>query len=111
IDAAAQLGAIAAKASDAQRLVIEQYAFAIGLVFQIVDDVLDVTATQQTLGKPVGSDEKSSKTTFVTLMGVDESMRLAAKLTAEAGAKLADTFGEKSQFLTELAASLLERKN
>ncbi|MEG1447084.1 MAG: polyprenyl synthetase family protein [Ruthenibacterium sp.] len=111
IHAAAQLGAIAANATEVQRKTIEQYAFSIGLVFQIVDDVLDVTATQQTLGKPVGSDEKSSKTTFVTLMGVVKSMQLAEKLTADAGAALTDVFGEKAQFLVELAASLCERKN
>ena len=53
----------------------QAYAYGIGLVFQIVDDVLDVTSTAEQLGKPIGSDSENGKTTFVTLFGADGAMR------------------------------------
>ena len=67
INAAVQMGAAAAGANQAQREALEQYAYGLGLVFQIVDDVLDATATTEQLGKPAGSDQGNGKTTFVTL--------------------------------------------
>lgn len=71
IAAAAQLGAVASGASQAQQDALRQFAFSVGLVFQMVDDVLDVVSTTQELGKPVGSDAQNGKTTFVTLHGVE----------------------------------------
>lgn len=110
IDAAARLGAIAALADEATQRAISQYAFSIGLVFQIVDDVLDVTAVQETLGKPVGSDAENGKTTFVTLYGVSRSMEMAEKITQQACEELSRNFGMRAAFLQDLAKSLLQRK-
>lgn len=110
IAAAACLGAIAASATEAEQQVIARYAFAIGLVFQIVDDVLDVTADQKELGKPIGSDMENGKTTFVSLYGVERSMEKAEHLTRQACTELETAFGERSVFLQELALSLLKRK-
>ena len=111
INAAAQLGAVAASADDIQRQAIARYAFSVGLVFQIIDDILDVTATAQQLGKPIGSDSENGKTTFVTLFGVDGAMQLAEKLNDETCTALRDAFGEKSAFLEQLARTLLNRRS
>lgn len=111
IAAAAQLGAVAANAFDSDRQSVEKFAFDIGLVFQMVDDVLDVSATTQELGKPAHSDEESGKTTFVTLFGVDETMRMADELTMQAVRQISEKFGEKSDFLQAFARSLVRRGN
>ena len=79
INAAVQMGAAAAQANETQCKELEDYAFGIGLVFQIVDDVLDVTSTAEQLGKPIGSDSENGKTTFVTLYGAEGAMELAKK--------------------------------
>ena len=84
------------------------YAEGIGLAFQIVDDVLDATADAETLGKSVGSDKKSQKTTFLTYYTPDEAMKLAEKLTNEAKAALRGI--ENNHRLLALADYLLERK-
>lgn len=111
INAAVQMGAAAAKASEEQRAVLEKYAFGVGLVFQIVDDVLDVTSTAEQLGKPIGSDSENGKTTFVTLYGADGAMALAQKLNEQTCADLRAAFGEKSAFLEQLAKQLLTRRS
>ena len=110
INAAIQMGAAAANATDAQKKALEQYAYGIGLVFQIVDDVLDVTSTQEELGKPIGSDSENGKTTFVTLYGVQGAMELAQQLNDETCAALREHFGDKAEFLQQLAQQLLTRK-
>lgn len=109
IAAAAELGCIAAGGSAEQRKAIRTYAEKLGLAFQIRDDMLDVTATTEELGKPIGSDAESGKTTFVTLKGLDECGRLVEKLTREAEAALAEF--DHPEFLTELARSLAARKS
>ncbi len=111
INAAVQLGAIAADTFSEEKRALENYAESIGLVFQIIDDVLNVTSTQEQLGKPIGSDAERGKTTFVTLLGVNDSMSLAQRLTDEACFALERNFGDKSQFLCELAKQLLNRNN
>ena len=83
----------------------------IGLVFQIVDDVLDVTSTAEQLGKPIGSDSENGKTTFVTLYGAEGAMELAKKLNNETCASLHAEFGEKAAFLEQLAKELLVRRS
>ena len=109
IAAAAEMGAILAGADEARRKAVRTYAAKLGLAFQIRDDILDVTGDAATLGKNVGADMRREKTTFVTVLGLDECRRLVEKLTAEAGAALAGF--EQPDFLTELANSLAERMN
>ena len=111
INAAIQMGAAAAKADEAQCRALEQYAYGLGLVFQIVDDVLDVTSTPEQLGKPIGSDSENGKTTFATLYGVEGAMALAQRVNEKTCSALRETFGEKSAFLEQLAQQLLTRKN
>ena len=111
INAAIQMGGAAAQADEVQRKALEAYAYGIGLVFQVVDDVLDVIGTAEQLGKPIGSDSENGKTTFVTLFGVDGAMQLAEKLNDETCTALRDAFGEKSAFLEQLARTLLNRRS
>ena len=111
INAAVQMGAAAAGADADQCRVLEAYAYGIGLVFQIVDDVLDVTSTPEQLGKPIGSDSENGKTTFATLYGVEGAMALAQRVNKKTCSALRETFGEKSAFLEQLAQQLLTRKN
>ncbi len=109
IRAAARLGAVAAEAEPQQCEAVDRYAGAVGMAFQIMDDVLDVTATEQQLGKPIGSDAENGKTTFVTLYGVERSLQMAEERTREACLALDAAFGEKSLFLQTLAQTLLRR--
>ncbi len=111
INAAVQMGAAAAEADTETCRVLEAYAYGLGLVFQIVDDVLDVTSTPEQLGKPIGSDSENGKTTFATLYGVQGAMDLAQKLNVETCAQLHSHFGTKAAFLEQLAQQLLVRKS
>ncbi len=111
INAAVQMGAAAASATPEQREILAAYAYGLGLVFQIVDDVLDVTSTPEQLGKPIGSDSENGKTTFVTLYGTDGAMALAQKLNEQICADLQEHFGAKAAFLQQLAQQLLVRNN
>ena len=111
INAAVQMGAAAAEADEVTCKALEAYAYGIGLVFQIVDDVLDVTSTPEQLGKPIGSDSENGKTTFATLYGVQGAMELAVQLNAKTCEELRVQFGEKTAFLEQLAQQLLARKN
>ena len=88
----------------------EEYSADIGLAFQIVDDILDVTSDSETLGKPVGSDEKNEKITYVSLMGIDKSRDTVKELTENAVQAL-DVFEADTKFLKNLAISLADRKN
>ncbi|MBQ8688132.1 MAG: polyprenyl synthetase family protein [Ruminococcus sp.] len=107
IRCACRMGCIAASASEETIALADRYGACVGLAFQIVDDILDVTSTTEVLGKPVGSDEASHKTTFVTLMGIEEAQKLAKALTDEAIGILAQFDG--SEFLTALTQDLLVR--
>ena len=107
--AAVRLGCAAAHAEEAQRSALDRYAAEVGLVFQIVDDILDVTSTTEELGKPVGSDAANEKTTFVTLYGLEGARALAQSHNQAALDALA-SMGERADFLREFAASLLTRK-
>ncbi len=109
IIAAAELGCAAAGAEEARCAALRQYAAELGLVFQIVDDVLDVTATTEQLGKPAGSDAENDKTTFVTLYGLDGARKLAETHNAAALAALRE-FGEEADFLCQMAKELLTRR-
>ena len=105
--AACRMGVVCAGGSEAQREAAEEYGRLVGLAFQIIDDVLDVTSTAEQLGKPIGSDEESHKTTVVTLLGLDGARERAAALTAQAHGAL-DAFGD-AQFLHDLTDLLLVR--
>ena len=103
INAAVQMGAAAAGADADQCRALEAYAYGIGLVFQIVDDVLDVTSTAEQLGKPIGSDVKRKKQRLQTLYGVEGAMALCTARKRKDLQRSARTFGEKSAFLEQLA--------
>lgn len=103
------MGCICAGADDETINAAADYGFKLGLAFQIIDDILDVTSTSEELGKPVGSDEEENKTTFVTLYGVEKAQEIADSITAEALSCL-EKFGS-DKFLTELTEMLLKRKN
>lgn len=111
IQAAMMAGAVLADASDAQVQIIEQAAYEIGIAFQIQDDILDVTSSLETLGKPVGSDARNQKTTFVTLKGIEEASREQKELSAHAIERLAsfEKEGYHNAFLIELIRSLITR--
>ncbi len=81
----------------------------IGLAFQIVDDVLDVTQTSEQLGKTAGKDTAAEKATYPALFGVDESLKKAEALVDSALASL-DSFGQRAETLKSLAGFLVERK-
>lgn len=109
IKAAVLLGAVAANASEEQKRMLEQYAADVGMVFQIVDDILDEVSTSEELGKPVGSDRENGKSTFVSLYGLEESRRMAQEKTKNACDAL-NSFEQRASFLRTLALSLSERK-
>ena len=88
---------------------LETFGRSIGLAFQIVDDVLDVTQTSEQLGKTAGKDTAAKKATYPALFGVDESLRKADELVSTAFAEL-DEFAERAETLKELARFLVERK-
>src|ERR1700719_3032377 len=102
-------GGIYAGAKDSQAAKLRAFGLAIGLAFQIVDDVLDVTQTSEQLGKTAGKDTASEKVTYPALFGVAASERKADALVNEAFAEL-DSFGERADTLKELARFLVERK-
>lgn len=109
IRVACVMGCVAAGADEAKIKAAEEYAHGIGLTFQIIDDILDVTSDAETLGKPVGSDAENMKTTYISLMGIEKSMKKAKELTENAKSALC-VFNENTQQLAELADSLLNRK-
>lgn len=107
IDCAIQFGCIAASVDEKMTQAARKYAQKLGLAFQVRDDILDVTATAQVLGKTVGSDEKSHKATFVTLLGIEACQRWVRQLSKEAQEALAPW--PNNEFLCQLAARLAER--
>lgn len=108
LQAAAELGCVAAGADDGLRQRARDYGCHIGLAFQVRDDVLDVVADQGELGKPIGSDRAEGKRTFVDLLGLEACQALVAEETAKAKAALADL--PDSGFLLNLADHLAERR-
>jgi farnesyl diphosphate synthase len=109
--AAVRMGALCGQMPDAAAMrSLDAYAAAIGLAFQVVDDILDVTADSATLGKTAGKDAKDDKPTYVSIIGLDASRELAAQLGRDAHAALA-TFGARAQRLAELADLVVNRVN
>jgi len=102
-------GGIYAGAKDNEVRKLRGFGQSVGLAFQIVDDVLDVTQTSEQLGKTAGKDTAAQKATYPALFGVEESERKADSLVSTAFAEL-ESFGERAQTLKELARYLVERK-
>lgn len=109
ISAAAELGCIAAGGTEDERRKVRAYAQALGRAFQVQDDILDVTSTDEQLGKTVGSDRVNEKTTFVTALGLEGSRALVEELTKQAVEAL--TGFEQPEFLIWLAETLAKRTN
>ena len=109
IEASMMTGAILAGADEEQVSVIEKAAKRIGLAFQIQDDILDVTSTDEELGKPVHSDEKNHKVTYVTLFGTEKAAAQVAGLSAEA-VELLESLNKNNEFLYLLVEKLVNRR-
>ena len=110
IKAACKMGAIVGGGSASQIKAAEEYAGAVGLAFQIRDDILDVTSTVEELGKPIGSDRERGKSTFVSLLGIEECELIIRIQTSAAISALKSEFSS-AEFLIMLAEYLAERKS
>ena len=109
LEASMMIGAVLAGASEEEVKKVEQMASRIGMAFQIEDDILDVTGSEEELGKPVGSDAKNEKTTYVTLHGLSKAREASASISAEAVEILLTLPGENA-FLSDLIRMLVGRK-
>lgn len=109
IQAALMIGAILAGAKQKDICLLEKIGYNVGIAFQIQDDILDITGSQQELGKPIGSDEKNNKETYVTLAGMETAVAQVESLSKEAVELLRELPGEHA-FLDELILSLVQRK-
>lgn len=109
LEAAMVIGALMAGAGEEECRTVERMAADIGLAFQIQDDILDVTGRQEVLGKPVLSDEKNNKTTYVSLEGIDKAKRDVEKLS-EAAIDILYSLPGTNDFLEELIKLLINRK-
>lgn len=102
--------AIAAKANKNQKKALEQYAQAIGLMFQITDDILDIEGSQEDMGKTLGKDTQEKKATFVSLLGLEQARQKALSLEKEA-LKALEIFDQKANPLRQAAHFIMIRKN
>ena len=109
IENAMMVGAILAGANQESINIVEKIGYNIGIAFQIQDDILDITGTLEELGKPIGSDTKNNKVTYVTLNGMDQSIKDVEKLSNEA-VSLLEQLTSENEFLKELIIHLINRK-
>jgi len=109
IEAAMMTGAILAGAEEKEVEIIGEAAGKIGLAFQIQDDILDVTSTEEELGKPVHSDEKNNKVTYVSLFGIQEASEQVKRLSEEAVSLIRGLY-QKNEFLCTLIQELVSRR-
>lgn len=109
LEAAMSIGALLAGASEEEVEIVLSVARDVGLAFQIQDDILDVTSTTEELGKLVGSDEKNKKTTYVTMVGLENAQKEVERLSKNAQNNL-KVLGGDSLFLSELIGSLINRR-
>lgn len=109
LKAACLMGCICAEADEEKMTAAIKYAENLGLAFQIIDDILDITGNEQQLGKPIGSDAANGKITYASLNGLEKSNSYAAKLTENALDSLSAF--ENTEFLNELTLYLLKRSN
>ncbi len=110
LQVAVAAGAVLGGATPTEVEACEKFAMDIGLAFQVADDILDVTASSQDLGKTAGKDEATDKTTYVKLLGLEESKKYARDLIEEAKSCLAP-FGERAAPLLAIADFIIDRKN
>ncbi len=108
--AALRTGAILAGASEKELAALTQYAEAFGLAFQITDDILDVTGSEAEIGKPIGSDRRNEKSTYVTLTSLARAQELADE-AIESALSAVEIFGEKASFLQDLVRFLSHRRS
>ena len=108
MESSMMIGAILAGASEEQIQAVEQIAAKVGMAFQIQDDILDVVGTMEVLGKPIGSDEKNHKSTYLTFVGMEKAQQEVQRLSQEAVSML-ESLGGDSQFLRELFLWLIDR--
>ena len=109
IEASVVLGAISVEATEEQILALRRYAKAIGLAFQVQDDIIDVTSDTQTLGKTQGADADKNKPTYVSLLGLEAAKEKAQTLRDTAIESL-ESFGDRAEHLKSLADFIIERK-
>lgn len=109
LEAAMVIGAVLAGASEEECRKVSQIALHVGLAFQIQDDILDITSSQEVLGKPVGSDEKNQKTTYASLKGLEAAKAKVKELSEEAIGAL-HTLPGKNEFLEQLILMLMTRE-
>ena len=109
LEASMLIGAVLAGATKGEQRKVEQAAGELGLAFQIQDDILDVTSTTEILGKPVGSDAKNHKTTYVTLFGLEKARQAVERLSNHS-VELMDTLVVRNEFLNGLMLELIQRK-
>ncbi len=108
LKACVRCGAIAAGSNTAQLEALTAFASKIGLVFQIVDDILDITSSSKILGKTVGKDEKAKKATYPAFYGIEASRRKAGELVSSALEDIRE-FGEEARYLRSLARFIVSR--
>lgn len=109
IESAMMIGAVLAGATQEQVRTVEKIASDVGIAFQIQDDILDVTSTQEELGKPIHSDEKNEKSTYVTIKGLDEAAKDVERISEEA-VELLQSLNLENPYLTWLIQELVHRR-
>ncbi|MEE1187278.1 MAG: farnesyl diphosphate synthase [Acutalibacteraceae bacterium] len=110
IQAACMVGAVLGGANDKQLSKISDYAYNLGIAFQIKDDILDVIGSAEKLGKPIGSDDSNNKSTYVSLVCMDNAQKAVLEYSNKAKESIA-VFGEKAEFLNNLVDKLIVREN
>lgn len=109
LESSMMIGATLAGADDESIALIEKVASKVGFAFQVQDDILDVTSTAEVLGKPIHSDEKNEKTTYVTLLGIDKAEKIVEKESVEA-IELLKSLPVRNDYLEWLLTQLIHRK-
>ena len=109
IQAALMCGAILANAPSNEIKTIEKIGYSIGVAFQVQDDILDITSTMEVLGKPIGSDDKNNKITYVSIMGLEQAKKDVESLSIEA-IDMINSLSGKNEFLIRLVKMLINRE-
>lgn len=110
IQAACLMGCVISNASEEEQKAAFDFGYNLGVAFQIVDDILDVTSTTEELGKPIGSDSQNNKSTFVSTLGLETARKLANEYTEKAIESL-KPFGESANLLKDFTIDILDRRN